>query len=105
MKKNKAVQPDQKKEGVFKELANLLQTAGYQVRREALKRGPGWKVMSGSCRVDGNRIIFVDRRLSQDEQISFLRGKAQGMGLASHEGSCHDSAAPGAAAQEEASPQ
>ncbi len=45
---------------------------GYTVRREELKRGHCWKVLSGSCRSLSTRFVFVDSRLSPDDQIAFL---------------------------------
>lgn len=79
-KNQKAVSRDPEKESVLKGLSLVLQGAGYAVRREKLKRGPGWRVVSGMCRaLDQNaapqRLIFVDRALSQDDQISFLVGR------------------------------
>ena len=59
-------------EGLYKECVALLETAGYHVRREELKRGHCWKVVSGSCRSLAHRYVFVDSRLSANEQISFL---------------------------------
>ncbi len=66
---------DPKKESHFKELVGMLGAAGYVVRREKLRQGPGWKVVSGSCRALSSRLIFVDPRLPQDEQILFLKAR------------------------------
>jgi len=79
-KRLKPVSKDPQKECIFKGLSDLLGSAGFAVRREKLKRGPGWRVVSGMCRaVDKNarvqRLIFVDRALSQDDQIAFLLGR------------------------------
>ena len=70
--KAKPVQRDFKKESVFKDLSQILEGAGYVVRREKLKQGHGWKVVSGTCTAQGSNLVFVDRRMSQDDQISFL---------------------------------
>lgn len=80
LKKSKSVSRDPEKESVLRGLSSLLSAAGYAVRREKLKRGPGWKVVSGMCRaLDQNatpqRFIFVDRGLSQDDQIAFMLGR------------------------------
>ena len=75
VKKRAARVFDYEKEGVFKQLCSELESAGFEVRREELKSGFGWKVVSGSCRANEQRLIFVDRRLSQQEQINFLKGK------------------------------
>ncbi len=53
----------------------------YVVRREDLKRGFGWKVVSGACRLNEDRIIFVDRRMTQEDQVSFLTAKIVSLGL------------------------
>lgn len=74
-KQTKVVSFDSKKESVFRELSGLLQKFGYSVRREKLKQGHGWKAVSGACRAGESRIIFVDRRMSQSDQLSFLAGK------------------------------
>jgi len=62
-------------EALYKECVGLLEGAGYSVRREELKRGHCWKVISGSCRSLTHRYVFVDSRLSANEQISFLSSK------------------------------
>ena len=72
---------DYKKELDFKRLCELLLTAGYQVRREKLKQGHGWKVVSGTCRAEDSRLVFVDQKMSQDEQLSFLKLKIKELGI------------------------
>ena len=73
---------DPKKEATFKTLSELVERHGYAVRREKLKRGLGWKVYSGACRSNDQLIIFVDQRLSQDDQINFLQERVKALGLA-----------------------
>ena len=63
---------DPKKEELFEQLVSVLESLGISVRRAELKSGAGWKVLSGSCRVHEQAIIFIDRRMPQDEQISLL---------------------------------
>jgi hypothetical protein len=63
---------DPKKESVIKELCSIIEGYGYNVRREQLKQGIGWKVMSGTCRKEADRILFLDRKLPQGEQVTFL---------------------------------
>lgn len=72
---NRSVRRDGKKDIIFRQLSGILGSAGYVVRREQLKQGHGWRVASGSCCAGEERLIFVDRRLSQDDQIGFLVGK------------------------------
>lgn len=85
-KKKSAPQKDSKKEELISSLSERLAGAGYKVRRESLKRGPGWKVVSGSCVARGERLIFVDRRMSQDEQVAFLRLKLRALGIVEQDG-------------------
>ncbi len=56
----------------YKEMVAQLEQLGFTVRREELKRGHCWKVVSGSCRSLSQRFIFVDSRLAPQEQMSFL---------------------------------
>lgn len=72
---------DSEKEGIFKGLTGILVKAGYRVRRESLKRGSGWRVVSGSCETQGEKLIFVDRRLTKDDQISFLCFNIRKLGI------------------------
>jgi hypothetical protein len=60
----------------FRELCETITAMGVQVRREELKRGPCWKVQSGSCRLRTARFVFVDSRLAPDDQIRFLATQA-----------------------------
>ena len=71
-KKSSTPKKDPVKEGIYRALAAILAQAGIEVRREELKRGPGWQVMSGMCQVSKTPKVFVDRRMSQDDQINFL---------------------------------
>ncbi len=59
----------------YKELVGQLEQLGFVVRREELKRGHCWKVLSGACRSLAQRYIFVDSRLSPEEQVAFLSTK------------------------------
>lgn|GEM_PF-1611448 len=59
----------------YKELVSKLEGLGYVVRREELKRGHCWKVLSGVCRSLAQKFIFVDSRLNPDEQVAFLSAK------------------------------
>jgi len=59
----------------YKEMVAQLEQLGFTVRREELKRGHCWKVVSGSCRSLSQRFIFVDSRLAPQDQLSFLEAK------------------------------
>ena len=83
-RKNGILARDPQREAVIKELAAVLESAGYRVRREQLKQGYGWKALSGACTYRQEDLIFVDRRLSQDDQISFLAAKIRALRVAVH---------------------
>lgn len=68
---------DRSKEETIRALVQALTAAGLTVRREELKRGPGWRAVSGVCRLASGKIIFLDRTTRQDEQIEFLVGRFQ----------------------------
>jgi hypothetical protein len=73
-KKRRSLRPSWSKEqeNRYRELVSTLEQAGLNVRREELKRGHCWRAVSGSCRSMTERFVFVDSRLSPDEQIAFL---------------------------------
>lgn len=72
---------DPQKDSIFKQLAAITNAHGSVVRREELKQGHGWKVASGTCRLDQQKLIFVDRKLPQDEQITFLIQRMTAAGI------------------------
>lgn len=61
----------------YQKAVETLEAAGFRVRREELKRGHCWRVVSGACRSRTDHYIFVDSRLSAQEQIAFLNAKAR----------------------------
>ena len=81
-KKKKSSRPTWSKEqdGRYKELIGLLEAKGFIVRREELKRGHCWKVVSGACRSLNQHFVFVDSRLAPGDQISFLEAKLDDIG-------------------------
>ena len=66
----------------YKELVGKLEGLGFVVRREELKRGHCWKVLSGVCRSLTQKFIFIDSRLNPDEQVAFLAAKLTDVELA-----------------------
>jgi hypothetical protein len=66
---------EQKKESVYRQLGKILEAAGVKVRREKLRQGPGWRAHSGACMADKTPMIFVDSRLTVDDQVNFLVGE------------------------------
>jgi hypothetical protein len=85
-KKVAAVVEDSKKESQIKLLVAALATKGYTIRREKLKQGHGWKTVSGACRLSGDRILFVDRKMPLDEQLLFLTSIASQLNLSAASG-------------------
>lgn len=75
------VKRDPQKEAVFSSLSTILGGHGVKVRREELKSGHGWKVVSGACRLKVENMVFVDRRLPQDDQITFLAERINQLGI------------------------
>ncbi len=59
----------------YRELLAQLEVHGYIVRREELKRGHCWKVVSGACRSLSQHFVFVDSRLAPQDQVAFLESK------------------------------
>ena len=80
-KTKKKKSADIEKERIFKGLSQLLLADGLTVRREELKRGPGWKASSGSCRKLDENLIFIDRKTPIEEQIAFLVQELTGAGI------------------------
>jgi hypothetical protein len=66
----------------YKELVGKLEGLGFVVRREELKRGHCWKVLSGVCRSLTQKFVFIDSRLNPDEQVAFLGAKLTDIELA-----------------------
>ena len=73
-KKRKSTRPTwtQDQENRYKALVAQLEAKGFLVRREELKRGHCWKVVSGSCRSLSQNLVFVDSRLAPNDQVAFL---------------------------------
>lgn len=59
-------------EARYKLMVAKLEESGLTFRREELKRGHCWKVQSGVCRSQTERLFFLDSRLSPEDQIAFL---------------------------------
>jgi hypothetical protein len=56
----------------LRRLEQSFESRGIQVRREKLSAGPAFKVKSGGCTFSGSKIIFIDRRLSSEQQLTVL---------------------------------
>jgi hypothetical protein len=53
-------------------LSQLAERHGISVRRENLARGHSFRVKSGECVFGGESLVFVDKRLSVEQQLSVL---------------------------------
>jgi hypothetical protein len=61
----------------IKKLINESSDLGVIVRREKLTRGPSFRVKSGNCLITGKRVVFIDRRLPVEQQLSILRDEIE----------------------------
>lgn len=77
---------EQHRMSMIRELIQYFAAAGITVRREELKRGIGWRAVSGSCRVFSDRLILLDRHLKSEEQLNFLVSKLADFDLEAPEG-------------------
>ena len=62
-------------------LSRGLRDRGVKIKREKLTRGSGFRVRSGLCSVNGENVLFVDRNLATDQQLSVLVDYAIDSGL------------------------
>ncbi len=56
----------------IKKLQKIVQKSGIEVRRENLTRGIAFKVKSGKCEFSGRPLLFIDKRLTNEQQASVL---------------------------------
>jgi len=61
-----------KQESRLQELILSAKELNVQVRTEKLLREAGYRAKSGSCRVNGQEIILIDRATPIGDQIEFL---------------------------------
>lgn len=64
-----------KQESRLQELILSAKELNVQVRTEKLLREAGYRAKSGSCRVNGQEIILIDRATPIGDQIEFLAGE------------------------------
>jgi hypothetical protein len=76
-----------RQESRFQELLLRAKELNIQVRAEKLLREAGYRARSGTCLINGQEIILIDRAAPIGDQIEFLatelaerqrRGKANG---------------------------
>ena len=66
------------------ELKALAERLGVKVRDEVLLREVGYRVRSGTCRVRGQDIVFVDRHLPPTERVDVLLAALEGRDIEPH---------------------
>ena len=66
------------------ELKALAERLGVKVRDEVLLREVGYRVRSGTCRVRGQDIVFVDRHLPPTERVDVLLAALGGRDIEPH---------------------
>jgi hypothetical protein len=69
---NAARRASYKIDAVLEELKGLAARVGLEVREERLLREVGYQVRSGSCRVRGQNILFLDRDLPPAGRLEVL---------------------------------
>jgi hypothetical protein len=63
---------ESKDEERIKDLCRAFCRKGIKIRRENLTRGQSFRVRSGDCLFSGERVLFLDRRLPAEQQLSML---------------------------------
>ena len=63
---------DRKLQGLLDELVDVAQGHEIEVRAERFLREVSYRVRSGSCRLRGRKLIFLDRELPLREQVELL---------------------------------
>jgi hypothetical protein len=61
-----------KLESRLNELIDIARERNIEVRTEKLLREVGYRARSGSCRVNGQELILIDRDAPIGDQIDFL---------------------------------
>lgn len=68
----KPTQESATQSALLEELKAVAEKVGFRVREERLLREVGYRVRSGSCRVRGEAVLFLDRGLPVHMQIDIL---------------------------------
>ncbi len=59
-------------ESHLRAVERMLKRRGINVRRENLSRGNAFRVRSGDCVLEGDKLLFVDKRLPPEQQLGLL---------------------------------
>ena len=65
-------QPKNKHEARLQQLIGAAKQMNIEVRTEKLLREVGYRARSGTCRVNGQEVILIDRDAPISDQIDFL---------------------------------
>jgi len=68
----KSTSPAKTEEQSISTLVGSISRQGIVVRRERLASGHSFRVKSGRCSFSQERLLFVDRRLSPEQQLGVL---------------------------------
>ena len=68
-------------EQLCEELKVLAERIGLKVREEILLREVGYHARSGTCRVHGEDVLFIDRSLGPTERLEILIDGLRGRDL------------------------
>ncbi len=56
----------------IKTLIKILKQHDLDIRREKLMRGDAFRVKSGACNFKDKQLIFIDKRMPADQQLSAI---------------------------------
>lgn len=71
-KRNKKSAQQREDDRFLRNLVKIFTGRGVSVRQENLSRGHSFRVKSGACKVEGQDVIFLDRRLPSSQQATVL---------------------------------
>ncbi|MFN8544293.1 MAG: hypothetical protein U0807_08800 [Candidatus Binatia bacterium] len=71
-------------EALCEEAKELVCRLGVKVREEILLREVGYHVRSGTCRVKGEEVLFLDRNLPAAERLQVLLDALDGRDVETH---------------------
>lgn len=62
-------------------LKKLIKESGQELRHEKLAAGRAWRVRSAGCKLDGEQVLFLDKNLPEEKQLSILIDYVQELSL------------------------
>ncbi len=79
--RNKRSSRTQRAEALLNELKEVASRLGIRVREEKLLREVGYRVYGGSCRLQGEEVIFLNREQPLSQRIDVLLDELMGKNL------------------------